>query len=109
MALRLPKSSQLALSLTVAVAAMALGSPVWAQSASEANGGKVILRCEGSTNNCGTPAGGSLRNAPEDEAGDQPSINPEPAPSEPPAEADEGPTPLAPGPATRDEEAGEPE
>ena len=109
MALRLPKSSQLALSLTVAVAAMALGSPVWAQSASEANGGKVNLRCEGSTNNCGTPAGGSLRNAPEDEAADQPSINPEPAPSEPPAEADEVPTPLAPGPATRDEEAGEPE
>ncbi len=109
MASRLLKSPRLALSLTVAVAAMALGGPAWAQNANEANGGKVILRCEGSTNNCGTPAGGSLRNASEDETADQPANSPEPAPSGPPADADQGATPLPPVPAGSDDEPGEPE
>ncbi len=114
MASRLPKSSRFALSLTVAVAAMALGGPAWAQRADELNGGKANVRCEGSTNNCGTPAGGSLRNAPEDEAGDQTATgqaatDPEPAPSEPPADPDQGTTPLPPAPATSDDEPGEPE
>jgi hypothetical protein len=109
MASRLPKSSRFALSLTVAVAAMAVGGPALAQRADELNGGKVVLRCEGSTNNCGTPEGGSLRNAPEDEATDPPANNPEPAPAEPPADADEGTATRAPGPASNDDEPGEPE
>jgi len=104
MASHLPKSSRLALSLTVAVAAMALGGAVQAQGL-----GDVVIRCEGSTDHCGTPAGGSLRNAPEDEATDQPANDPEPAPSEPPADADEGETPLAPRPSSGEDEPGEPE
>ncbi len=109
MASRLPKSSRFALTLTVAVAALAIGGPVWAQRADELNGGKANLRCEGSTNNCGTPAGGSLRDASEDEATDPPANNPEPAPAEPPADADEGTATRAPGPASNDDEPGEPE
>ncbi len=109
MASRLPKSSRFALSLTVAVAAMAVGGPALAQRADELNGGKVVLRCEGSTNNCGTPEGGSLRNAPENEATDPAATDPEPAPSEPPADPDQGTTALPPASAGSDDEPGEPE
>ncbi len=104
MASRLPKSSRFALTLTVAVAAMALGGSVQAQGL-----GDVVIRCEGSTDHCGTSAGGSLRNAPENEATDPPANNPEPAPAEPPADADEGATPIAPRPSGSDDEPDEPE
>ena len=99
MASRLPKSPRIALSLTVAVTAMALGGSAYAQNVRQMGDGKVIVRCEGPTDNCLDPAGGSLRNEAESDTTDQsaagqPATDEAPtasAPSadEPPADADE--------------------
>ena len=116
MALRLPKSSQVALSLTVAITAMALGGSAYAQSRAAnmrteapSTGGslrnapapvatdriginaEMEMRCSGPTG-CSAP-GGSLRDAPLDEDTDQPATgqaatNAEPATDEAPSADD---------------------
>lgn len=112
MARRLSKSSRVALSLTVAVTAMVFGGTAYAQAGlGDAN---IIA---------GTSAGGSLRNAPDNEATDQPAsdntaaepaADAEPPASAPPAdepqaEADEGTTQIRRSRATYDSDPAEPE
>ncbi len=111
MATRLQKSSIVALSLTVAVTAMALGGSAYAQDA----GGDV---------NVSSPStGGSLRNAPasdftdqtaSDNASAEPATDAAPAPSapsadDPQAEADEGETGIRRSQVTYDSDPAEPE
>ena len=98
MASRLQTSWGGALSLVVAV--MALGGSASAQTANEGQGGKVNVRCEGSTGNCLNPAGGSLRNAAADEPATPPSATPAdeapedaPAAAEDPSEGEQEPSP----------------
>ncbi|ADL01859.1 hypothetical protein [Brevundimonas subvibrioides] len=81
MASRLQTSWRLASSLVVA--AMAVAGLTYAQTVNEGQGGKVNVRCEGSTGSCLNPAGGSLRSAPADE----PATPSGPAPSAPHATA----------------------
>lgn len=95
MASRLPKSSLVALSLGAAVMTMAMapGGSACAQVVNEIRGGKVNVRCEGPTDNCLNPAGGSLRDAPESDTTNQPATvqagtSPAPEPAAP-VEADE--------------------
>jgi hypothetical protein len=105
---RSQKFRRLALSLTVAATATALGGAAHAQAVNQMGTGKVIVRCDASAGNCLDPAGGSLRNAPESDAADPPAedqaaAEPEPA-DEPPADVDEGTVP-----ASREDDPAEPE
>ncbi len=103
---RLPKSSRVALSLTVAVTAMALGGSAYAQDA----GGDV---------NVSSPStGGSLRNTPASDFTDQaateeetaePATDEAPPADEPQAEADEGTNTIRRSRATYDGDPAEPE
>jgi hypothetical protein len=103
---RLPKSSLVALSLTVAVTAMALGGLAYAQTGTQT--GTMTGRSLGDANiNAPRSTGGSLRNAPDNEATDQtatgqpateeetaePAMDEAPPADEPQAEADEDTTP----------------
>jgi hypothetical protein len=110
---RLPKSSRVALSLTVAVTAMALGGSAYAQ-ARDPN-----VRCEGFSDCRDSALGGSLRDAPEGDTTDQPATgqpatnaepaSPPPSADEPQAEAAEGTTPIRRSRATYDSDLAEPE
>ena len=118
---RLPKSSRVALSLTVAVTAMALGGSAYAQARqlntrSTSPGGSLL----------NASPGGSIRNAPasdftdqaaSDNASAEPAADAAPAPSapsapsadDPQAEADEDETGIRRSRATYDSDPAEPE
>ena len=109
MASRLPKSSLVALRVTVVATAMALGGPAYAQ-----GGAGIFLNARPPA----PPAMGSLMNGRESEATDKAAIKPAsdeaPAPSAPsadeqPAEADEGTTTIQRSRATYDSDLAEPE
>lgn len=113
---RLPKSWLVALSLTVAVTAMALGESAYAQ----VGLGEARMTCGGSS--CSAP-GGSLRNAPDPVATDQtatgqpateeetaePATDEAPSADKPQAEAEEGANTIRRSRATYDSDLAEPE
>ena len=113
MATRLPKSTLVALSLTVAVTAMALGGSAYAQARqlytrSTSPGGSLL----------NASPGGSIRNAPASDFTDQaateeetaePAADEAPSADDPQAEADEGETGIRRSRATYDSDLAEPE
>jgi len=121
MATRLPKSTLVALSLTVAVTAMALGGSAYAQTGTPQHHGLSICAglCQIKVAG-GTSTGGSLRNAPASDFTDQAASDDdsaEPATDaasassadDPQAEADEGETGIRRSRATYDSDLAEPE
>ena len=122
MATRLQKSSIVALSLTVAVTAMAAGGSAYAQTGTQT--GRAMLGT-GSVSNPGGPTlngaispGGSIRNAPasdftdqaaSDNASAEPATDEAPSADDPQAEADEGETGIRRSQVTYDSDPAEPE
>ena len=123
---RLPKSSIVALSLTVAVTAMAAGGSAYAQTGNQPGTltGRAMLGILNASNPGGpTPSGalspgGSLRNAPasdftdqaaSDNASAEPATDEAPSADDPQAEADEGETGIRRSQVTYDSDPAEPE
>lgn len=125
MSSRLPKTSLVALSLTVAVSAMAAGGSAYAQTGNQPGtltgrtlGEARILNPGGPTLSGELSPGGSLRNAPASDFTDQavteeetgePATDEAPSADDPQAEADEGETGIRRSQVTYDSDPAEPE
>lgn len=122
---RLPKSSLVALSLTVAVTTMALGGSAYAQTGNQPGTLTGRMLGEASVSNPGGPTfsgalspGGSIRNLPASDFTDQaateeeaaePAADEAPSADDPQAEADEGETGIRRSQVTYDSDPAEPE
>lgn len=121
MATRLQKSSIVALSLTVAVTAMAAGGSAYAQTGTQTGrmlGTGSVSNPGGPTLNGAISPGGSIRNAPasdftdqaaSDNASAEPATDEAPSADDPQAEADEGETGIRRSQVTYDSDPAEPE